>query len=318
MAESLTTPTLAELSDDILLLVLNFRERSDSMDFNTLHGGFLTLFEDFGRKAKAHKFEPENINDARFALAAFVDEAVLRSHWPGKEQWADNPLQLQLFETYVAGEIFFEKLEAIRTRGEPAVEVLEIYYLCLTLGFEGKYGIEGSERLAALAKMLHDELGRFRPMNPEGVSPHWKVVDGPAHESSRVPRWLLYSSAAVIAACILIYLVFFIGIRSAAGDLQHDRNAQIFIPTKFKAYGRATPGGPAVAANVDDRSAPGSGSESLSVSVSGGLHICLKRQYPCFEIDTDTGPRLAGQAETTPYRRDRLPKTNEIIRFILC
>jgi type VI secretion system protein ImpK len=231
MAEPPKTPTLAELSDDIFLLALSFRERTDSMEFNTLHDGFLMLFEDFGRKAKTLKFEPEDIADARFALAAFVDEAILRSRWSGKEQWADNPLQLQLFETYVAGEIFFEKLETLRTRGETAVEVLEIYYLCLTLGFEGKYGIEGAERLTALAKIVHDELRRFRPMHQEGVSPHWKVMDGPSHESSRLPRWLLYSSAGVVVACILIYLVFFISIRSAAGDLQQGSQAQMLMQT---------------------------------------------------------------------------------------
>lgn len=229
MAEPQTAPNLAELSSNIFLLVLGFRERSDSIDFNTLYQGALSLFTEFEQKAKDLKFEPEDISDSRYALAAFVDEAVLRSQWAGKEQWADNPLQIQLFETYLAGEGFFEKLETLRARGESAAEVLEIYYLCLILGFEGKYGMEGTERLTALAKVIHDELHRFRPMKLEGVSPHWKVVDGPVPDTNKLPRWLIYSCAAVLVVCILLYIGFFIGIRSAAGNLQNDQKAAILM-----------------------------------------------------------------------------------------
>lgn len=232
MAEPQTAPNLAELSSNIFLLVLGFRARADSIDFNTLYQGALSLFAEFEQNAKALKFDPEDIANSRYALAAFVDEAVLRSQWAGKEQWADNPLQLQLFETYLAGEGFFEKLGTLRSRGESAVEVLEIYYLCLVLGFEGKYGMEGTERLTALAKTINDELSRFRPMNSEGVSPHWKVVDGPAPDTNKLPRWLIYSCAAVIVVCILLYIGFFIGIRSAAGNLQNDQKAAILMHTE--------------------------------------------------------------------------------------
>jgi type VI secretion system protein ImpK len=233
MAELHNAPTLAELADDIFLLVLGFRERANSIDYSTLYQGVLSLFDELDKKAKALKADPEDISDARYALAAFVDEAVLRSQWAGKEQWADNPLQLHLFETYLAGEGFFERLEKLRARGESAVEVLEIYYYCLVLGFEGKYGMEGKERLSALAKLVHDELNRFRPAASEGVSPHWKVVDGPAREANKLPRWLIYSCAAVIIVCILLYIGFFIGILSSAGDLRNDRTAILIQAEKL-------------------------------------------------------------------------------------
>ena len=229
MAELHKSPTLAELAGDIFLLVLGFRERANSVDYNTLYQGVLSLFEEFDKKAKALKFDPDDIADSRFALAAFVDEAILRSQWNGKEQWADNPLQLQMFETYLAGEGFFERLENLRSRGESAAEVLEIYYLCLVLGFEGKYGMEGGERISALAKLIHDELSRFRRIGAEGVSPRWKVMDGPTREENRLPRWLIYTCAAVVIVCVLLYLGFFIVIRSSAGDLRNDQKAAVTI-----------------------------------------------------------------------------------------
>ena len=229
MAEAQKAQTLAELSGDIFLLVLGFRRRADLIDYSTLHSGVLALFEAFDAQAKALRLDAEDVADCRYALAAFVDETVLRSRWAGNEQWADNPLQLQFFETYLAGEGFFEKLEHIRSRGESGAEVLEVYYLCLILGFEGKYGMEGTERLSALASSIHDELRRFRPSDPRGISPHWKVVDGPKREANRLPRWLTYSCAAVIVLCVLFYAVFFISVRSAAGDLRHGSESAVLI-----------------------------------------------------------------------------------------
>jgi type VI secretion system protein ImpK len=229
MAESPKRPTLAELASNIFLLVLSFRERSDAIEFDALNRGVRAMLEEFDRKAKAQKIDPEDITASKYALVAFVDEAILRSQWAAKEQWADNPLQLQLFETYLAGEGFFENLEKLRARREAAQEVIEIYYICLILGFEGKYGIEGPERLEALAKVVHDELKQFRSVDTENVSPHWKIVDGPMAADNKLPRWLIYACAAVIAICIALYIGFFIDIRSSAGELQKDQLDAILI-----------------------------------------------------------------------------------------
>jgi type VI secretion system protein ImpK len=226
------SPTLAELASEIFLLVPSFRERADLVDFDTLSQGVLALFEEFDRNAKALKIDPEDIAAAKYALAAFLDEAILRSQWPGKERWADNPLQLQLFETYLAGEGFFEKLDALRGRGEAAAEVIEIYHLCLALGFEGKYGIEGTERLQALARVIQDELRRFRPVDLKNVSPHWKIVESPRHAADKLPRWLIYACAAVVAVCILLYIAFFIDIRSSSAALENSQKAAILLQTE--------------------------------------------------------------------------------------
>ena len=232
MPEPQKNQTLAELASDIFLLVLTFRERADSIEFDAMERGARALFEEFDRKAKALKKDPEDITASKFALAAFADEAVLRSQWAPKEQWADNPLQLQLFETYLAGEAFFENLEKLRARGESAQEAMEIYYICLVLGFEGKYGIEGSERLDALAKVIQNELKQFHSVDEENVSPHWKVVDGPLPVADRLPRWLIYTCAAVIVQCGAGYIGFFIDIHVSTGDLDEDQSNAILIMSK--------------------------------------------------------------------------------------
>jgi type VI secretion system protein ImpK len=222
--------TLPELATEIFLFALGMRSRADKAEFNAVHAGALRLFEEFERRAKTQRKDPEETAAAKYALAALVDEVVLSSDWPGREQWADDPLQLRFFGTYLAGEGFFERLDALRTTEKTSADVLEIYYLCLLLGFKGKYGISDVERLQALRKVVQNELERAQSEDPKGLAPHWQVTDGPDPQADRLPRWLVYACAAVLAACLLLYVGLFISIRVEAGRAQPAKAAALLLP----------------------------------------------------------------------------------------
>lgn len=81
-------------------------------------------------------------DQARFALCAWVDEAILSSRWLHKNRWLNDQLQRLHYNTTDAGEEFFERLGSI---GLHQREVREVYYLCLALGFTGRYCHPGDE-----------------------------------------------------------------------------------------------------------------------------------------------------------------------------
>ncbi len=220
---------LSELATEIFLFALGMRSRAAQAEFSAVHPGALRLFEEFEQKAKAQRMDPEDVAAARYALAAFVDEVVLSSDWSGREQWADDPLQLHFFGTYLAGEGFFERLDVLRAQEKTRAGALEIYYLCLALGFKGKYGISGVERLQALRKVIQNELERGQATDLGELSPHWQVPDGPEHQADRLPRWLVYTCAAVLAACLLLYVGLFISIRVEAGKARPTQAEAILL-----------------------------------------------------------------------------------------
>ena len=80
----------------------------------------------------------EDYNQARFAVFAWIDEAILNSSWQGEQ------LQLLYYNTAEAGELFFERLGAL---GPHQRDVREVYFLCLAMGFLGRYCQEGDEFL---------------------------------------------------------------------------------------------------------------------------------------------------------------------------
>ncbi|MGD9239643.1 MAG: DotU family type IV/VI secretion system protein [Desulfobacterales bacterium] len=86
----------------------------------------------------------EDGDHARFAIFAWIDEVILSSAWNQKEQWQRQQLQRIHFQTTDAGELFFERLN---TLGPHQNNVREVYYLCLAMGFSGRYIHEGDDFL---------------------------------------------------------------------------------------------------------------------------------------------------------------------------
>lgn len=101
------------------------------------------------------KFSREDYDLARFAVFAWIDETILSSSWNEKNRWQGEQLQLTYFKTSEAGEIFFDKLNAI---GPHQRDVREVFYLCLALGFQGRYCREGDEFLLDQVKTSNLKL----------------------------------------------------------------------------------------------------------------------------------------------------------------
>jgi type VI secretion system protein ImpK len=128
------------------------------------------LFEQMARKCRDAGIPEEDVVDARYAIAAFMDEQIFRSPWPGRQQWMSQPLQLVYFNENTAGEGFFTRMQNMQQQSQRA-HVLQIYYLCLSLGFQGKYAVHGGEGLGAVADYVGATVTRQLPSS-DVVSPH--------------------------------------------------------------------------------------------------------------------------------------------------
>jgi type VI secretion system protein ImpK len=97
----------------------------------------------------------DDYDQARFAICSWVDEAILSSTWQHKNLWLDDQLQRFHYNTADAGEQFFVHLDDL---GVQQREVREVYYLCLALGFTGRYCHPGDERHLERIKTAQLEL----------------------------------------------------------------------------------------------------------------------------------------------------------------
>ncbi len=81
-------------------------------------------------------FPHEEYDQARFMICAWVDESILASGWKQKGLWQREQLQRLYYNTTEAGEEVFERLNALTFQQR---DVRELYYLCLSLGFKGRF-----------------------------------------------------------------------------------------------------------------------------------------------------------------------------------
>ena len=178
---------------------------------NELRPKVASMLNDFERRAERYRYNHKIIQVSKFALAAFVDETVLTNNFPLREQWEKSALQLELFGEQLAGNKFFEKLEAMLRQIDVTQDAVEIYYLCMLLGFKGRYAVYEQEKLLATMQETANALVKVGKIVPVELSPHWLVTDQPKPPEKRgMPIWAKITALGGLGIAVIIYLVMFI------------------------------------------------------------------------------------------------------------
>lgn len=190
--------SLLDLMYDGFYALFLLKNRCSPIDEAGFTAKMQRFLSDFERGAKKLDVSPEDVHAAKYAFCAAVDENILHSQFNIRESWARRPLQLILFGDQLAGEHFFTRLEDLRAKGALHLQALEVFHMCLLLGFQGKYIIEGPEKLNYLTARLGDEIARMKGKSA-GFAPHWERPDQISHKlRNEVPLWALCSVFALI------------------------------------------------------------------------------------------------------------------------
>jgi type VI secretion system protein ImpK len=152
---------------------------------------------------------------ARYALCALLDDSATATPWG--RGWGKEGLVAELHGEASGADKFFALLEQMSADPAKHFELLEFFYVCLALGFEGKYraGEGGRHALAQARTRLYDLLSQHRPQATGELSARWRGVLVPAR---RVPGalalWAAGSACALIAAAVYLGYSFSLGARS--------------------------------------------------------------------------------------------------------
>jgi type VI secretion system protein ImpK len=152
--------------------------------------------------ASSGDYDAQDVRDTHFAVIAFLDSVVLHSSDPVRAEWERKTLQEELFGQTDAGVVFFEKLERflLRRDSHQLANILEVYLLCLLLGFQGRYsgGLRGEldSIVERTRKRIDSIRGRSRNISPAGLLPP-ESMTAKAPERRRADRLPLYALAAL-------------------------------------------------------------------------------------------------------------------------
>ncbi|GFO66907.1 type VI secretion system protein ImpK [Geomonas limicola] len=150
--------------------------------------------------------------DARFAVCAWVDEGILNSGWRHKEPWLAAQLQRVYYGTSDAGELFFKHLKEL---GAEQQEVREVYYLCLALGFSGRFCDEEAAwhleqvRASTLKLLQHGHLAALDQEAP-GLFSATRPVPADSPSLQRPRSVFLAPGPLCVAASLLLFVVLYL------------------------------------------------------------------------------------------------------------
>ncbi len=178
---------------------------------NDLRPKCAKLLADFEKRAERYRFNHKIIRVSKFALASFIDETVLTNNFPLKEEWEKYALQLEYFGEQLAGNKFFEKLEAMLKQMKVTADAVEIYYVCMLLGFKGRYAVYEQDKLMSIMQKTANALVKAGKIVPTELSPNWLANDQPKPPPKRgMPTWAKISALAGLCFAILVYVIMFV------------------------------------------------------------------------------------------------------------
>lgn len=149
-------PNLARLAGDFFATVLLVADapQGQGVDPANLRAQLVSRLDALSRHPTAQAMGAQELDDARFALVAWADEALLRSHWHGRDEWAQELLQSRLFRTNRGGDEMYERLARLRPDQSAA---RRIFLLCFAFGFEGQL-VDQPQQRQALIQQHYDML----------------------------------------------------------------------------------------------------------------------------------------------------------------
>lgn len=204
-AKSFTLSLKDMLEDGVYLLFLlqSGNAPNSANEFNKRIEQFLAQFE---KNARNLGKPQQAVADAKYAFCALMDEIILSSDFGIREDWERAPLQLRMFGEHLAGDRFFDKLEMLRTDPVANIETLEVFHTCLLLGFQGKYLLEGTEKLNYLISRINQEITHARGGKAE-FAPNWKLPQRfQQYVRHELPLWLFFALLAVVG--VAVFLVY--------------------------------------------------------------------------------------------------------------
>ncbi|MCZ7682607.1 MAG: DotU family type IV/VI secretion system protein [Sandaracinaceae bacterium] len=170
------------------------------------------------RRAAELGFSQQDVQDIGYALVGLTDELVMSKGGELRDYWLPRSLQLQLFNTNVAGEGFFNNLQNLR-HDPSRMEVLKVYYLALLFGFQGQYRVRGGEiELASIVEDVGAALTRAGMIGETALAPHAaRPQENLGGVRSHMPLVWASVAALVVAGGIWVGLQLQLG--SKADDL---------------------------------------------------------------------------------------------------
>jgi type VI secretion system protein ImpK len=201
-------PILAAASP-LLSLAPRIRHSATHPDPRRLKNELTQSVRRFEQQVEAAGVPHSQVIASRYVLCTFLDECAASTPWGGSGVWASDTLLVRLHNETWGGEKVFQLLTRLAQEPKAHIDLLELIYVCLSLGFEGRYRIaeNGRSQLETVRERLFKMIKEERQGMEKSLSLRWR----PAVTESRrwfdmTPLWVMFALClALVTGTYLLY-----------------------------------------------------------------------------------------------------------------
>lgn len=167
-------------ANPLLMMVPTLRTAHPPADVGVTRARLIELIRDFDAAAIKQGLPDDQRNIARYALCTVVDEAIQMTPWGTAANWAQQSLLIHFFKENWGGEKFFQILDKMSETPARFTSLLELFYVCLAVGFMGRFhlaGAQGRQAVTDLRERLYVLIRRSQAEGDRTLSGHWKGVE---------------------------------------------------------------------------------------------------------------------------------------------
>ena len=198
---------LAQAAAPLLLLAGRLRTSTSApADVRTLRADTLDAVRRFEARLRDEGRSHEESRGASYALSATIDEAVLATSWGESSGWGQQTLLVELHQQTFGGQKFFDLLDNLSQKPRANLDFIEFQYLCMAVGFSGKYFSDSDRARAQLGdvqRRTYAHIADERGPAEQALADHWRGREDRRNPIIRyVPWWVVAIGAAAVVVMV--------------------------------------------------------------------------------------------------------------------
>jgi len=206
--------SLENAASRLLLLLITIKGGKNNPDPVVLRNELIRELEDFKKKARGILEDSQKATEASYVMCTVLDEAVMNTPWGDRSNWSQHNLLARFHNAVAGGDMFYKTLKRLARDPRENIQLLELMYVCLSLGFGGKYRIaeNGQDKLTKVRQWLYNIIQSTRERQDKALAANWRGSDVAERRLSRLtPLWVFAAGSLALASVALLFMRFSLG-----------------------------------------------------------------------------------------------------------
>ncbi|MCK9796805.1 hypothetical protein BK634_28955 [Pseudomonas chlororaphis] len=204
-AINISLNALVAAASELLSEVVRLKHSETREDLYALNERLTAGLKMFEARALHNGAESSQVMTARYVLCSVLDEALVTTPWGNESEWSQMSLLSSFHNETFGGEKFFQLLDRLSKNPVKHLPMLELMYLCLSLGFEGKYRVmaRGMLELEGIRDALYRQVRQLRGDAPRELSPNWEGLSHKRNGLVRIVPWWMVALFALVCLVMM-------------------------------------------------------------------------------------------------------------------